>query len=160
MDLPSDAVELSTPEVRPTVGEGLGDLGDIVGFHLRIAHNAVYRHFMGSFAHLELTQKQTSVLWLIGDNPGIAQISIASRLDMDRATMMAIVDRLEARDFLARTRSKTDRRRQDLHLTAAGEAVLVQARAAVLEHEKWLKARIGDPAEIARFVQTLRRIYL
>jgi len=141
------------------LGEGLGDLGDIVGFNLRLAYNAVYRHFMGSFSHLDLTQKQVSVLWLISDNPGIAQIDLAARLDMDRATMMAIVDRLEARDFLARTRSKSDRRRQDLHLTSVGKAILAEARAAVREHERWLKARIGDEAKTADFVETLRRIY-
>jgi len=152
--------EPERPDTRLSVGEGLGGLNDIVGFHLRIAHNAVYRHFMGSFAHLDLTQKQTSVLWLIGDNPGIAQIDLAARLDMDRATTMAIVDRLEARDFLARSRSKSDRRRQDLHLTAEGETMLERARTAVLEHETWLKARIGDSAAIADFVATLRRVYV
>ena len=159
MSMDTIVAERPIPEERLVLGEGLGDLGDIVGFHLRLAYNAVYRHFMGSFAHLDLTQKQTSVLWLISDNPGIAQIDLAARLDMDRATMMAIVDRLEARDFLVRSRSKSDRRRQDLNLTPVGEAMLEQARTAVLEHEKWLKARIGDAAKIADFVETLRCVY-
>jgi len=137
----------------------LGGLDDIVGVHLRLAHNAVYRHFMDSLAHLELTQKQTSVLWLIDETPGIAQIDLAARLDMDRATMMAIVDRLEARALVARSRSKTDRRRQDLHLTPSGTEVLAEARAAVARHETWLKSCIGSPAELADFVDRLKRIY-
>jgi DNA-binding MarR family transcriptional regulator len=139
--------------------EKLGGLGDIVGVHLRLAHNALYRHFMESLSHVDLTPKQTSVLWLIDETPGIAQIDLAARLDMDRATMMAIIDRLEARDLVARMRSKRDRRRQDLHLTPTGTKVLAEARAAVARHEAWLKARVGPPAEVADFVERLKRIY-
>ncbi len=149
----------SVAESPPSLGDGLGSLGDIVGLHLRLAHNAVYRHFMESLAHLDLTQKQTSVLWLIDENPGIAQIDLAARLGMDRATMMAIIDRLEAREILTRNRSKRDRRRQDLHLTEAGKEVLTDARAAVGQHEAWLKGRIGDEADVADFVEGLMRIY-
>ena len=143
----------------PTTGERLGGMGDIVGLHLTLAHSAVYRHVIGSLAHLDLTHKQTAVLWLIDENPGIAQIDLAARLDMDRATMMAIIDRLEARQLLTRNRSKRDRRRQDLHLTEVGKALLTEARAAIRRHEAWLKSRIGDDAEVADFLQRLMRIY-
>ena len=139
--------------------EGLGGLRDIVGVHLRLAHNALYRHFMDSLAHVDLTPKQTSVLWLIGETPGIAQIDLAARLDMDRASMMAIIDRLEARDLVVRSRSKLDRRRQDLHLTPIGVTVLAEARAAVGRHEAWLKDRLGSPADVTNFVEQLRRLY-
>jgi DNA-binding MarR family transcriptional regulator len=138
----------------------LGGLETIAGFHLRLANNAVFRHFMNALAPLDLTQKQTSVLWLIAERPGIAQIDLAARLDMDRATMMAIIDRLEARDLVARTRSTGDRRRQDLHLTAAGKDLFFHhALIAVRAHEEWLKNRIGDDAAVRGFVETLKRIY-
>jgi len=51
---------------------------NIVGFHIRLAHGAVYRHFTETFAHLDLTQKQVSALWLIADHPDIAQTGLAS----------------------------------------------------------------------------------
>ena len=38
----------------------LGGLNGIVGFHIRLAHGAVYRHFTETFADLDLTQKQVS----------------------------------------------------------------------------------------------------
>lgn len=152
------AVDEIGDEAR-TSGDKLGGLDDIVGVHLRLAHNAVYRHFMDSLSHVDLTPKQMSVLWLIDETPGIAQIDLAARLDMDRATMMAIIDRLEARDLVARSRSKTDRRRQDLHLTPTGTKVLVEARAALARHETWLKGCIGSDAEVADFVERLKRVY-
>jgi DNA-binding MarR family transcriptional regulator len=73
--------------------------------------------------------------------------------------MMAIIDRLEARGLVARSRSKRDRRRQDLHLTPVGTKVLAEARAAVGRHEAWLKDRVGSPEQVAEFVATLKRIY-
>lgn len=84
---------------------GIGPINDIVGFHIRLAHGAVYRHFMETFAHLDLTQKQVSVLWLVSDHPGIAQADLSRRLRMDRATVMAIVNRLQDRGYLERGRS-------------------------------------------------------
>jgi DNA-binding MarR family transcriptional regulator len=73
--------------------------------------------------------------------------------------MMAIIDRLEARDLVVRRRSKTDRRRQDLHLTPTGTKVLAEARKAVVGHEAWLKSCIGSAAEVADFVERLKRVY-
>jgi DNA-binding MarR family transcriptional regulator len=137
---------------------GVGAIGDILGFHIRLAHGAVYRHFMDTFAHLGLTQKQVSVLWLIDDHPGIAQTDLAQRLQMDRATVMAIVNRLQARDYLERGASTGDRRRQTLTLRPAGKAALVDARKAILEHEAWLKSRFTK-REIKQLIDLLARIH-
>jgi DNA-binding MarR family transcriptional regulator len=133
-------------------------LDDNLGFHIRLAHGAVYRHFNDTFGTIGLTQKQTSVLWLIHDNPGIAQVDIAQRLQIDRATMMAITNSLAQRDYLKRGSSSADRRRQTLHLTPSGTAALTQALAAVAEHEAWLKARF-TPREVEQLMGLLRRIH-
>ena len=137
---------------------GVGAIGDIVGFHIRLAHGAVYRHFMETFAHLDLTQKQVSVLWLVSDHPGIAQTDLAQRLQMDRATVMAIVNRLQARGYLERGPDAVDKRRQTLALRPAGRQALSDARKAVLEHEKWLKSRFNK-REVEQLVRLLSRIH-
>src|SRR6516165_4728061 len=61
--LPKEAVAITTPHVAGD--EDIGEIRNIVGFHIRLAHGAVYRHFTETFADLELTQKQVSALWLI-----------------------------------------------------------------------------------------------
>lgn len=142
----------------PADDGGVGGINDILGFHIRLAHGAVYRHFMETFAHLDLTQKQVSVLWLIDDHPGIAQTDLAQRLQMDRATVMAIVNRLQARHFLKRGRSGKDRRRQTLHLEPAGVTALAKAREAIFEHETWLKGRF-TAREVKRLIALLARIH-
>ncbi|MEO9130260.1 MAG: MarR family transcriptional regulator [Sphingomonas sp.] len=143
---------------EPGADRDIGDINEIMGFHIRLAHGAVYRHFTETFADLDLTQKQVSALWLIDDHPDIAQADIGRRLHMDRATVMAIINRLQKRGFVERGASMGDRRRQVLSLTSAGRAALVSARESILDHEAWLKARFTQ-RETATLVKLLRRIH-
>ena len=138
--------------------DAIAALGDIVGFHIRLAHGAVYRHFTETFADLELTQKQVSVLWTVSDAPGIAQIDLGQRLRMDRATTMTIVNRLQERGYVRRERSESDGRKQALFLTAAGARALDKAKACIAEHEAWLKSRFS-PEEVEKLVEMLERIH-
>jgi DNA-binding MarR family transcriptional regulator len=137
---------------------GRGDLDRNLGLRLRRAHGAVQRHFVEHFADLGLTQKQVSVLWLTGDHPDLAQADLAIALDMDRATTMALVHGLEKRGLVSRSPSRTDGRRIAFRLTGAGEALLAQAKAAIAEHETWLKARFSK-TELATLEELLARIY-
>ncbi|OJW70300.1 MAG: MarR family transcriptional regulator [Sphingomonadales bacterium 63-6] len=136
----------------------VGELNDIVGFHIRLAHGAVYRHFVETFVDLGLTQKQVSVLWLVDELPGISQIDLGQRLRMDRATTMTIINRLQARDYVRRERSETDGRKQALYLTEAGTEALARAKQAIGEHEEWLKSRF-TAEEVEKLVEMLARIH-
>lgn len=156
MARPKETLTITTPHVAGD--EDIGAIRNIVGFHIRLAYGAVYRHFTETFADLDLTQKQVSVLWLIDDHPGIAQTGLAQRMRMDRATTMAIVNRLQARRLLVRGRSKTDRRKQTLNLTAVGRRALVTAKRAIWKHEQWLKSRFS-PREVGKLIEMLARIH-
>ena len=138
--------------------EELGGLNGIVGFHIRLAHGAVYRHFTETFSDVDLTQKQVSALWLVGDRPGISQIELGGRLRMDRATTMTIVNRLQERVYLRRERSESDRRKQALYLTETGTVALGQAKRCIAEHEAWLKSRFTSQ-ETEKLVEMLARIH-
>ena len=136
----------------------VGEIKDILGFHIRLAYVAVYRHFMTAFSELDLTQKQVSVLWLVSDNPGVAQTDLAQRLFMDRATTMGIVNRLQARGYLRRGPSPEDRRRKTLFLTEEGEQMLQRARGAIWADERWLKSRFTK-TEVRTLMALLDRIH-
>lgn len=120
----------------------LGGLGDQLGFHLRLASAAMHRDFLAVLADQDVTPKQVSLLWLIEANPGVSQISIAQALDMDRATTMAIIDRLEARGLALRRRSTIDRRRQELYLTEQGLIFLARAKALSDAHDRRFTDRL------------------
>ncbi|MFM2302579.1 MAG: hypothetical protein RLZZ84_2315 [Pseudomonadota bacterium] len=136
----------------------IGAINDILGFHIRLAHGACLRHFTETFTDLDLTQKQVSVLWLVDDHPGIAQTDLAQRLRMDRATTMAIINRLQAKHFLRRDRSEKDGRKQALHLEPEGIAMLARAKKAIGEHEAWVKSRFSDK-EVRQLTELLSRIH-
>jgi DNA-binding MarR family transcriptional regulator len=151
------ATALTQGKVENAADE-LGSLDSVVGFHIRLAHGAVYRHFTETFCDLDLTQKQVSALWLVSEYPGISQIALGGRLRMDRATTMTIVNRLQDRGYLRRERSDSDGRKQALFLTEPGTVALGQAKRCIAEHEAWLKARF-TPDEIKNLVEMLARIH-
>jgi DNA-binding MarR family transcriptional regulator len=156
MTRPKETLVPTTPHVEGD--EDIGEIRDIVGFHIRLAHGAVYRHFTETFSDLELTQKQVSVLWLVDDHPDISQTDLAQRMRMDRATTMAIVNRLQARGYLVRGQSANDGRKQTLNLTDAGRKALIVAKEAIAEHERWLKSRFSD-REVEQLIEMLARIH-
>ncbi len=156
MNAQKETLAFTTPHVEGD--DDIGEIQNIVGFHIRLAHGAVYRHFTETFSDLDLTQKQVSVLWLVGDHPDIAQTGLAKRMRMDRATTMAIVKRLESRGYLRRTQSKIDGRKLALNLTAAGKRALKTAKRAIREHEQWLNARFTKK-ETRQLIELLSRIH-
>lgn len=132
-------------------------LDELLGYRVRRAQGAMHRDFVAVMGELELTQKQAATLWLISANGGVSQVDIAACLDMDRATMMSVVDRLEARGFVLRKRSKTDRRRQELHLTPLGQSTLKKARARIADHERRFLERL-KPAELMALIAALKKL--
>ena len=151
-----EPVAITTPHVAGD--EDIGEIRNIVGFHIRLAHGAVYRHFTETFATLDLTQKQVSALWLVHDHPDIAQTGLAQRMRMDRATTMAIVNRLEAKGYLVRRQSRSDGRKQALNLTEVGRKALGAAKRAIHQHEQWLKSRFSEK-EVTKLIELLTRIH-
>jgi DNA-binding MarR family transcriptional regulator len=133
------------------------ELDALLGYKVRRAHGAMHRDFVAAMAGMELTQKQAATLWLIGANAGVSQVSIAASLGMDRATMMSVVDRLEDRGFVIRKRSTSDRRRQELYLTPAGQSTLKKVKVRIASHERRFKARF-QPAELAALLAALEKL--
>jgi DNA-binding MarR family transcriptional regulator len=148
---PSEAAEsFSAPELM------FEELDGLLGYRLRRAQGAMHRDFMAAVSQLELTQKQAATLWLINANPGVSQVSVAAALDMDRATMMSITDRLEERGLVIRKRSTVDRRRQELYLTPAGISRLRKVKARIGEHEVRIKA-LFKPGELTALLDALKK---
>lgn len=129
-----------------------------LSFHLGQARAASNRHFAETAALAGLTHKQVCALWLIADYPGIAQIDLGQKLQMDRATTMGVVNRLQARGLIRREKSSRDARKQALHLEPQGETALHGARQAMREHEAWL-ARRFTAAERSMLADLLARLH-
>jgi DNA-binding MarR family transcriptional regulator len=154
--MPKDAQGASV--VRGEARLDFGRLDALLGFHLRMASGAVARDFVATMDELGLTQKQCAVLELIAANPHISQIDMAAALGTDRATMMALVDRLDARGLLTRRPSPRDRRRQELGLSEGGLVLLREARRRIGAHERGFRTRLGAK-RAEQLMALLRKIY-
>lgn len=137
----------------------LGGLDGALGFRLRLAHTAINRDIRSTLGELGLTQTQIAALWLIESNPGTSQHALAKTLSIDSATVVALLDRLEHQSFITRTRARPDRRRHQLHLTAAGEEILAQAKENIVSHERHLTSRLSRQ-ELTTLMNALEKLAL
>jgi DNA-binding MarR family transcriptional regulator len=132
------------------------ELDGLLGYLLRRAQGAMHRDFLAAVSEFGLTQKQAAALWLIQANAGVSQVEVAAALGMDRATMMAVTDRLEDRGFVIRKRSSTDRRRQQLYLTPSGQSTLKKCKLRIAEHEEKFRAMF-NARELAALLDALKK---
>ena len=75
------------------------------------------------YAPLGITGRQLALLTLFGDGPAQSQQDGAARLGVDRTTMVALVDELEAKGLVRREVAPGDRRKRLVTLTPEGERV-------------------------------------
>jgi len=83
-------------------------------------------------AHLEplgLDTRHYTVLAVVAAGGGSSQRTIADTLALDRATVVALVDRLESQGLARRVRSRDDRRANAVEMTPKGRRALKRADA-------------------------------
>jgi DNA-binding MarR family transcriptional regulator len=137
---------------------GLPLLQSLVGYNLRRAHVTIARDFQRHVGQGKVRTVIFSILVLAESDPGIAQVDLARQLALDKASVVALIDRLETADLVERRRSVQDRRRQGLFLTPVGSTRLQVLKDEVLRHERRFAERY-TAAELAQLVGLLQRIY-
>ena len=135
----------------------LGLLPTFLGYHLRRAQVAAFQNFAEYVGASDLTPGQFGVLVVIDANPGLSQTRLGSALGIDRSTVVAVIDRLEARGLVVRRPSPHDRRSHALHLSESGNAALKRVTERVRAHEKIIAGDLSD-AEVATLVSLLDRV--
>src|SRR5271154_1630035 len=102
----------------------LGVLPRLLGYNLRRANQASWRTYVSFIGENNIRPGLFSLLCLVRANPGIAQIELGTHLGVDKASIVALLDRLERAGLIERRRCTRDRRRQGIFLTDAGSAEL------------------------------------
>jgi DNA-binding MarR family transcriptional regulator len=136
----------------------LGCLPRLLGYNLRRAHQSSWRHYVTVIGETRLRPGLFSLLVLVRANPGIAQIELGTHLGVDKASIVALLDRLESAELITRKRSLRDRRRQGISLTTAGNAELEALLASVRVLERQMATRYTK-AELEQFHEFLQRMY-
>jgi DNA-binding MarR family transcriptional regulator len=146
------------PRAASSGGLDIGLLPDLLGYHLRLAHIAVFQNFGRTVGAVDITAPQLGTLLLVEANPGVSQSAVAEALRFDRSTLVQIVDRLEARGLVKRETSARDRRSHALTLTAAGARLLVTLKELLRVHEAEIAASLSD-AQRATLIALLERLH-
>jgi DNA-binding MarR family transcriptional regulator len=93
------------------------------GYLIRRLHNLVVPMAEDLFADAEITFTQWVILVALRDAIANTSADLARHMNHDTGAITRLVDQLESRDLLTRTRDKADRRVINLSLTAEGRAV-------------------------------------
>ena len=150
----------ASPDAAEAGGSGqtvLGPLPSYVGYALRRAQSASFRHLERSAAAVALTPGQFSLLIAIEANPGLNQRRLADMFALDKSTLSPAMDALAKRGLVQRTRMPEDGRAWSLTLTPEGRQTLARMKAKV-EAQESIMAGILNSGERRRLVDVLRRI--
>ena len=140
------------------IGLDLDCLPTLLGFNIRRAQIALWRDFNRNVAEGFVRPGVFSALLLARANPGIAQIEIANQLGIDKASVVALVDRMEDAGWVTRKRSTDDRRRQGIFLTPAGVKTCSSLKKEMIEHERKFVTRYTEQ-ELRVLISLLRRLH-
>ena len=108
-------------------------------------------------AALGIDTRHYAVLVAIADGDGPSQQEVADALGIDRATLVALADDLEAHQLIRRERSDQDRRAYALKLTSAGTALMNEAHLVMEQCEEEFTG-VLTPAERVQLAELLARL--
>lgn len=108
-------------------------------------------------ARLTINGREFAVLTVIDSEGPASQQRLASRIGVDRTTMVALIDALEERQLVNRRRDPTDRRAYVLEATPAGHKTRQDALKAVKLGEQQALAPLTS-TESASLKQALHRL--
>lgn len=111
----------------------------------------------GEVLEAGLTGKHFGCMSTIVDEGPLSQQALGDRLRVDRTTIVALVDELERRGFVARRRNPLDRRAYALEATAKGSRWVERTSAALADAEARLLDGL-EPAEREELVRLLQKL--
>ncbi|MEV7325337.1 MarR family transcriptional regulator [Streptomyces sp. NPDC093970] len=142
-----------TEETAEIPGALSDALTGFVGYLLR----RVYAQFAASGDGGDSDSRDFLVLDALTGRDWESQLDLAERLGINRTIMVGVIDRLEGRDEVRRTRNPDNRRQYVLSLTDRGREAVEDRRRAVAERDARLTA-VLTAEETARLDELLGRL--
>ena len=128
------------------------DFGDALGYLLKHVHLQFNEMSEQALAPLGLDPRELGALQVLAGGPPVSQQQAANVLGVDRTTMVALLDALEAKGVVSRHPDPQDRRRNVVELTEEGMQTFRRASAVYDRAERSFLEPLG-----ARDAQHLRR---
>ncbi len=141
---------------KSTTNYGL--LPGLVGYQLRMAQIALFRDFAQGPGGEDVTPGLFGVLVIIEANPDLKQSELARAAQLDRSTVVTVIDNLQRRGLVERRAAPHDRRSNAIRLTDAGTTLLRKLKRQVNQHEKRLLENFSA-AERDTFIALLKKVF-
>jgi len=109
-------------------------------------------------AEIALCARQVGILTMVTELEPMTQKALADALRIDRTTMVALLDDLEAKGYVARQRHPRDRRAFLVHPTGPGRAAKIDAVRILDEQQQRFLAPL-TPAERRQLAVLLNRLH-
>jgi DNA-binding MarR family transcriptional regulator len=120
----------------------MGQPNESLTYLLQKAAKQALHRLEADLADLDLNARQFLLLALV-EHDHFSQQALAHKLGLDPTAVVKLVDQLEARGVLQRSRNTEDRRQHRLTLTPSGHELLVQAAERQHKSERDLTRAIG-----------------
>jgi MarR family transcriptional regulator, transcriptional regulator for hemolysin len=127
------AVPAKAPKTKKTAGGDENNWDQRLGFLMHDVsrlRRVVFDDFMKP---LGVTRSQWWVLAYLSRQDGMIQSDLASVLELGKAALGGLIDRLEASEFIERRSDAVDRRAKRIYLTTRGTQIIKEMRQ--LSHE-------------------------
>jgi len=116
-------------------GLKLGDLAESIGTQLYYAQRASSINLAARLTSVGFGSRNVTLLTLIHMNPGAPQGRIAEAVNLDRSTIVPIIDKLERDGFVERRPADHDARSKGLWLTRKGARIVDRVKNIQTAHE-------------------------
>jgi DNA-binding MarR family transcriptional regulator len=128
-----------------------------LGYLLKHAQLSFFELGAVALAPLGINGREAAVLRAIDMGRPVSQSEIARAMNVDRTTMVALIDDLQLKGLVQRRQDPDDRRKNVVELTDAGHGTVRRAAEAAGQAEREFLAPLSA-AEAAQFKQTLRAL--
>ena len=130
----------------------------ILGYNLALASIPTTKLFNQHIGKVfKLRQVEFTIVSLLASNADVTTKQLSQALGVPAPNLTVVLDRLESRGLLVRTRSETDRRVQYISLSRTGAAMAKKACTCAEQMEKQVQAHL-TPAESATLFELLKTL--
>jgi len=118
---PARRMAAVSPQAQPRLSASQS-----VGYLARYAHRAFAKALAAELAPHDILGGQWSVLRVLWEQEGLSQVDLAERMRVEKASLTSVLDAMERRELIVRSRNSDDRRKVSINLTSYGRGLKAQ----------------------------------
>jgi len=128
-----------------------------IGFLLNQAARKIREESEIAISAYEVTPRMSGIMLLLSEHGPMSQLAAGDALEIDRTTMVQLIDALEAKGWVKRRVDANDRRKHALEITPAGAKAQLKLKATLTDVEAKILKNLSK-AEVEQLARLLQKI--